>query len=111
LRQNRTPVSRGTVKYSLVIFDMDGTLTEETINFDAIREEIGLPSASGILEQLAQLPPEESRRGHAILHRHEHEAATTCRLLDGAAELLNSLRPRQIKTALLTRNSSHCAAN
>ena len=37
-----------------VIFDLDGTLTEPVLDFDAMRAEIGLTGGT-ILEQLEQL--------------------------------------------------------
>jgi HAD superfamily hydrolase (TIGR01509 family) len=94
--------------YSLVIFDMDGTLTEDLLDFAAIRAEIGLPVAGPILEAIARLSPEEQKRAHAILERHEHDAAEASVLHDGAVELLGHLRERGLKTALLTRNSEAC---
>ena len=94
----------------LVIFDMDGTLTEELLDFAAIRREIGLPEKAPIIEGIAALPEELRRRGERILDAHEMSAAAACKLHDGAAEVLEELRRRGIQTALLTRNSARCAA-
>ena len=89
---------------------MDGTLTEELLDFAAIREEIGVPSeVKGILEHIAELGEEERRRAEEILHRHEITAADACELHVGAEEVLAGLRERGVKTALLTRNSAACA--
>ena len=97
--------------YRLVIFDMDGTLTEELLNFDAIRAEIGLPEKAPILEHIAQLSPPARARAEEILHRHEMSAAETCVLHEGAAEVLAALKSRGVATALLTRNSAACAGS
>ncbi len=95
--------------YRLVIFDMDGTLTHELLDFDQIRRDIGLPPDGGILEHLAQMPANEAQRAHAILDRHELAAAEQCELHEGAAQVLQTLAQRRIATALLTRNSPACA--
>lgn len=88
---------------------MDGTLTEELLDFDAIRKEIGLPAEGGILEHLSQMRMDERVRAEGIVDRHEMAAAEGCRLHEGAAEVLAALRGRGVKTALLTRNSLGCA--
>jgi len=95
--------------YRLVIFDLDGTLTEELLDFDAIRREIGLPEKAPILEHIEKLPPDHRQRAHEILHRHEMSAAESCVLHEGAVEVLQTLHARGTATAVLTRNSLPCA--
>ncbi len=95
--------------YALVIFDLDGTLTGELLDFPAIRREIGLPEKAPILEHLAALPPAQMQRAQVILHRHELAAADACVLHAGAAELLAALKTQGLRTAILTRNSAFCA--
>lgn len=97
------------MKYQLVIFDMDGTLTEELLDFAQIRRDIGLPADGGILEHLRAMPAEARRVAKEILDRHELDSAARCDAKPGASELLAALRERGIRTALLTRNSSACA--
>jgi HAD superfamily hydrolase (TIGR01509 family) len=89
----------------LVIFDLDGTLVEPALDFDAIKREIGLPADQPILEAMEGL--DEAARGGAnrILDRHEEEAAARSRLMPGARRLLAWLRRRGIRVAVLTRNS------
>ena len=89
----------------LVIFDLDGTLLEQGLDFEAIRRKIGLPPVVPILETMEALPPAARERAFAILDRREAEAAAVSRLMPGARELLDWLRGRGVKTALLTRNS------
>jgi len=89
----------------LVIFDLDGTLLDSPLDFDAIRCEIGLPDGQPILEALEGLPPPERARAEAVIDRHETEAVRASRLIPGATDLLAWLRARGLKVALLTRNS------
>jgi beta-phosphoglucomutase-like phosphatase (HAD superfamily) len=39
-----------------VIFDMDGTLVDSPLDFDAMRREIGCPPNRGLLEHIAAAP-------------------------------------------------------
>jgi HAD superfamily hydrolase (TIGR01549 family) len=96
-------------RFAVVIFDMDGTLTEELLDFAKIRQEIGAPEKSPILEFIAGLSAGEQVRAHEILHRYEMAAAEVCQVRDGAAEALAALRAAGVRTALLTRNSAACA--
>ena len=98
------------MRYTLAIFDMDGTLTEELLDFAAIRRDIGMPAAGAILEHIAGLSDAERRRALDILDVHENAAAESCRVHDGAAEVLSELRRRAVRVALLTRNSRTSAA-
>jgi HAD superfamily hydrolase (TIGR01509 family) len=87
-----------------VIFDLDGTLADSALDFDAIRAEIGLTPGVPILEQLADAPPELVARAEVIMRRHERDAIAGARLTDGCADLLAFLRARQIPVGILTRN-------
>lgn len=95
-----------------VIFDMDGTLTHDQFDFDAIRREIGLPDGPArrpILESLEQMTDAQRARAEAILHRHETHNARTSELQPGAREIVDGLRRRGYKVALMTRNSRDSA--
>lgn len=87
-----------------MIFDLDGTLTEPFLDFDAIRAEIGMPPGP-ILESLAALQSSERERAEEILRRHEWEAARKATLHDGAAEAIADCRTKGFATAILTRNA------
>jgi HAD superfamily hydrolase (TIGR01549 family) len=89
----------------LVIFDMDGTLTEERLDFAAIRRDIGVPPDTGVLEHIRRLEGPEKARAEEILHAHEIIAAECCKPHAGVTELLAALAARGIRRALLTRNS------
>jgi HAD superfamily hydrolase (TIGR01509 family) len=87
-----------------VIFDLDGTLTEPFLDFDQIRRDIGLPADVGVLEGISQLTDDQKRHAEIILLEHEERAAQNSKLNEGAKEILNSLRQRNIPVGLLTRN-------
>ncbi|HEX2657654.1 MAG TPA: HAD family hydrolase [Polyangia bacterium] len=87
-----------------VIFDLDGTLTEPLLDFEAIRRELGLPTGVPILEALAPLDVVARERAEVILRRHELAAIAAATLADGCVELLALLQARATPTAILTRN-------
>jgi len=88
----------------LVIFDLDGTLTVPTLDFDAIRREIGLVSGP-ILEQLDGLDAKQRAHAESIIDAHEELAARTAVLQEGALEMLARLRSQGFALAVLTRNA------
>lgn len=88
-----------------VVFDLDGTITEPYFDFDAIREEIGLPKDGGpILEAMEHMTAQERQRAEQILHDHEDKALAASTLNPGAKETLTALRARGIRIGVLTRN-------
>lgn len=59
-----------------VIFDLDGTVVDSKLNFDLMRQEIGIPGNSPILEFLEeQTDPEFVDSAMEIVHRHEAKGA------------------------------------
>ena len=93
----------------LAIFDLDGTLLAPAFDFEAIRREIGLAPGASILEALDRFSESERARANSVLERHEAEAADCSRLMPGTRELLDWLRARGVRTAVLTRNSRRSA--
>ncbi len=88
-----------------VIFDLDGTITQPYFDFDAIREEIGLPRDSGpILEAMEGMTAQERHHAERILHDHETKALDASQLNPGAKETLESLRSQGVHVGVLTRN-------
>ena len=92
-------------KFDAVIFDMDGTLIEQALDFQAIRAELGIPQSEGILEAIAQMPPDLAGRVSQMLLERELEAARNALLLPGARQILRRIEDSEMKTALLTRNA------
>jgi HAD superfamily hydrolase (TIGR01549 family) len=87
-----------------ILFDMDGTLTVPMLDFPRIKADMGIGERP-ILEALAEMTHARRKIAEAILHRHEEHAAANSTLNPGCEELLEWLANREIKTALITRNS------
>ena len=92
-----------------IIFDLDGTLVDSQLDFEAIRRDMGLPSQTPILEALNRTPPgPDLDRMQAVLHDHELRSAHRATLFEGVAEFLQWVDERPWPRAILTRNSREC---
>jgi HAD superfamily hydrolase (TIGR01549 family) len=89
---------------SALLFDMDGTLPRPSLDFPAIKREMGIGDKP-ILEALAELGPHQRAAAQAVLHRHEERAAAESTLNPGCAELIDWIDRKQLPIALITRNS------
>lgn len=87
-----------------VLFDMDGTLTQPLLDFARIKAEMGI-GVRPILEAMAEMDEGARREAEAILLWHEERAAAESTLNEGCGHLLEWLLKRQVRTALITRNS------
>ena len=87
-----------------VIFDLDGTLVHTELDFDLIRQQIGLTSGP-VLEAVEHMSQADRARAMQILHQHESKAAAQAPLNVHAPAVFEALAELGIKTALLTRNS------
>lgn len=89
-----------------VIFDLDGTITRPFLDFDLIRNEMGLDKNAGpVLEAMEKMTPSQRSVAQQILDYHEKEAIEHSQLNDFAKETLSSLRAAGIKIGILTRNT------
>lgn len=88
-----------------ILFDMDGTLTQDTMNLDLLRADLKLPLGCAILEAIAKMPDEQRTSAETILHDFELQAARESELNHGCLDLLDGLTARGIRTALITRNT------
>ncbi|MHC4599484.1 MAG: HAD family hydrolase [Planctomycetota bacterium] len=88
-----------------VVFDLDGTLLEQGIDFPAIRREIDAPHGTDIIEFLRDLPPDRRERARAVIASHEERAAADSKLNEGAIEVLRFLGSQGLPVAVFTRNS------
>jgi len=92
-----------------MLFDMDGTLTAPFLDFDVIKQEMGIGDQP-ILETLASLTGAKRQAAEEVLHRHELRCAEECELNPGCEELLHWLESKHVKLAVVTRNSRANAA-
>ena len=88
-----------------VLFDLDGVVVAQCLDFAAIKREIFGSTEGFILERIQGLSGTERARAEAILERHETEAASRCRPLDGIVPLLRQLENHGLRLGLVTRNS------
>lgn len=87
------------------IFDLDNTLADSAIDFNAMRQKLGLPLDKGMLEEIDARPAAEA----AVLRRRlaalEREYALRAQPLPGVHALLTSLGQRGARLGILTRNN------
>ena len=86
-----------------VIFDLDGTLIELNLDFEAIRKAVGVKGRY-ILESLLELDEEDRKRGIDVLKKFEIESAKTAKLMPYAKEIIDLLGDLGIKRGIVTRN-------
>lgn len=89
-----------------VILDLDGTITEPLLDFDAIRKQMGLSPHSGpVWEAMEKLSPNQRKAAEKVLDLHERNAVEKSKLNFGAKQLLQTLAENDIKIGILTRNT------
>jgi hydrogenase expression/formation protein HypE len=89
-----------------IIFDFDGTLTlPGSLDFAAIKKEMGCPAELAILEYIESQPPSQRDALMEILEKREEEAAGASLPNLGAEGCLRRLKEERILLGLLTRNS------
>ena len=88
-----------------ILFDMDGVVVRQRLDFLAIKQEIFGDTHGYVLERMAELPPSERARAEAILERHETAAAAEAEAMDGILPFLEWMDARGLKRGLVTRNS------
>ncbi len=92
-------------KLSAVLFDFDGTLTlPGLLDFPGIRAALRCPDNETILEFITSLPDPEKREANRILEEFEMKAADQASPNQGAEQLLDFLKSRQIPFGIITRN-------
>lgn len=89
-----------------IIFDLDGTLVESSLDFNKIREDIGCDPGQDILNFVELLDDaEQKREAEQTILRHELEDARNSNWVPGAEEFVQKLLEADIPVAIVTRNS------
>ncbi|HEY4312735.1 MAG TPA: HAD family hydrolase [Pirellulales bacterium] len=88
-----------------VIFDLDGTLVDSGLDFEAMRREMQLPPGLALLEAIEALPEPDAERCRTILARHEWAGASRATLMPGVPAFLSTLAERGLHRAIFTRNA------
>ena len=88
-----------------MLFDMDGVVVRQRLDFPAIKQEMFGDTEGFILERMERLGPAERARAEAILDRHEALAATQAESMDGFLPFWGWMTDRGFKSGLVTRNS------
>ena len=89
-----------------VVFDLDGTLVSSSLDFEAMRYDLGCPPTEDILAFLAQLPAEQKPKAAEIVREHEMRDAESSFWLPAAKEFVEACNARSIPMAIVTRNSA-----
>lgn len=93
-----------------VIYDLDGTLVESSLNFKAMREAVNCPPHCDLLHYIEQISDEtEQRQAMQLILDHEQRDALTAKVLPGALALVNWLKQQDIPQAIVTRNNKDAA--
>ena len=88
------PAGHDGVRLRGVVFDLDGTLVVQELDFEAMRREIGLPSGTPLLEAVERMQGARREAALDVLRRHELAAAETARLNPGVAAFLDKRAPQ-----------------
>ena len=93
-----------------IVFDLDGTLADSRLNFDAMRAETGCPQGTGLLEYIDQLQDQaEQQQTLAVINHYEMLGAQAATWITGAEPVLVELRERGLPIGIFTRNSRRAA--
>lgn len=94
-----------------VIFDLDGTLVDSSLNFSQIRAELNCPPGTDTLKFIDAMTEESARlAAHELVLSHEMKDAAKSKWLPGAQALVERLTARNIPQAIVTRNCAKASA-
>jgi len=90
----------------VAVFDMDGTLVESCLDFQALKRKMGFSQDSSVLEALDEVTDiQEKQRLFKQLDEFEMEGARKAIPYNGVIEFLDFCDEMGMERALLTRNS------
>ena len=89
-----------------ILLDFDGTITKPVFNWPAMKTEMNLSNEDvSILDYISSAKQKDAVKIEEILERYEIEAALKAELNDGASDLINFLKDKQIPHAIVTNNA------
>ena len=95
-------------QYKGFFFDLDGTLVDSHLDFDAMRRDLDFPEGALILEHLETLPASQQEEAKKIIHEHELKGAHSSIIIPGAKDLIDYIHKQNCYSAIQTRNSLEC---
>ncbi|MGR6872379.1 HAD family hydrolase [Pseudomonas sp. HK3] len=93
-----------------VIFDLDGTLVESSLDFPFLRQSLDCPDDMDLLTHVASLDAKSQAHANAFIEQHELDDAQDAKWLPGAFELVSAIAALGLPMAIVTRNSSEAAS-
>ena len=88
-----------------VIFDLDGTLIDSQLNFDQMRNDLGIKDNMPVLEFIEQHKDQEFQKwAHQVVLDHEMKGAKNSVWINGALNFIEEVQNNDLPTAILTRN-------
>lgn len=92
-------------RFKGILFDMDGTLTEPSFDFDYVRRALDIEPGTDIVKAIEAMP--EGRRAAAweVIDRYEEQVRADTRIKPGVGEALRKFREAGVKLGILTRNT------
>ncbi|AUI86236.1 phosphatase [Vibrio azureus] len=92
-------------KIKAVVFDLDNTLVSSDINFNELRQQLGCPKTTDLLDFVDAIDhPAHRENAHSMIFDYEISDAQQSSPMMGCHELLAYLQQSKIKTAIVTRN-------
>ena len=93
-----------------VIYDLDGTLASSSLNFKAMREQVGCPISHDMLNFIEAMSDSQKRQqALTMIYDNEWQDAQTAHALPGAHALIAYCKERHIPQAIVTRNNKDAA--
>ncbi|MHC6647791.1 HAD family hydrolase [Alteromonas sp. HB246098] len=94
-----------------VIFDLDGTLVESSLNFTRMRADIGCPQDEDILTFVDALSCAETKaNAHRTILQHELEDAQNAKWLAIGKAMVKKVQANNLPMAIVTRNCRQATA-
>ncbi|MCF7791868.1 MAG: HAD-IA family hydrolase [Victivallales bacterium] len=88
-----------------IIFDMDGTLTVPVINFENMRNKLGVKKGTDLLEYSKSLPNKEKKKFFDVIESFERQSLLNLKFQSGVKSALEKFKDAEIKLGLVTRNN------